>query len=80
MKEIKEIAANYAVGKANDAIDKAVAQAYADGYRDGYKDREEEIPADLRDDRTVFVDLGSSVFNILVYLFPFLVLFDFLEF
>ena len=58
MKEIKEIAANYAVGKANDAIDKAVAQAYADGYRDGYRDREEEIPVDLRDNKTEYVDLG----------------------
>ena len=58
MKEIKEIAANYAVGKANDAIDKAVAQAYADGYRDGYKDRDEEIPVDIRGHSTEYVDLG----------------------
>lgn len=58
MKEIKEIAANYAVGRANDAIDKAIAQAYADGYRDGYKDCEEEIPVDLREKKTKFVDLG----------------------
>ena len=58
MKELKEIAANYAAGKANEAIDKAIAQAYADGYRDGYKDREEEIPIDLRDNKAEFVDLG----------------------
>lgn len=58
MKELKEIAANYAAGKANEAIDKAISQAYADGYRDGYKDREEEIPVDLRDNRTEYVDLG----------------------
>ena len=58
MKEINDIAAKYAVGKANDAIDKAIAQSYADGYRDGYKDREEEIPVDLRDNKTVFIDLG----------------------
>ena len=58
MKEIKEIATNYAVGKTNDAIDKAIAQAYADGYRDGYKDCEEEIPVDLRENKTEFVDLG----------------------
>lgn len=57
MKEIKEIATKYAVGKANDAIDKAIAQAYADGYRDGYKDREEDIPVDLRENKTEFVDL-----------------------
>lgn len=58
MKEIYDIAANYAAGKANEAIDKAIAQAYADGYRDGYKDREEEIPVDLRDNKTEFIDLG----------------------
>lgn len=58
MKELKEIAANYAIGKANEAIDKAIALAYADGYRDGYKDREEEIPVDLRDNKAEYVDLG----------------------
>ena len=58
MKEMEKSAANYAAGKANEAIDKAIAQAYADGYRDGYKDREEEIPVDLRDNKTEFVDLG----------------------
>ena len=55
---ITERAASYAEGKANEAITKAIAQAYADGYRDGYKDRENEIPVDLRDNKTVFVDLG----------------------
>ena len=58
MKELENVAANYAVGKANEAIDKAIAQAYADGYRDGYKDREEEIPVDLRNNKTEYVDLG----------------------
>lgn len=58
MMELLEKAEKYAVGKTIDTIDKAIAQAYADGYRDGYKDREEEIPVDLRDERTVFVDLG----------------------
>jgi len=58
MIKVTEKAEKYVAGKANEIIDKAIAQAYADGYRDGYKDREEEIPADLRDDRTVFVDLG----------------------
>lgn len=56
--EITERAGNYAEGKANEAITKAIAQAYADGYRDGYKDREEEIPVDLRDNKTEYVDLG----------------------
>jgi len=56
--ELTERAGNYAEGKANEAITKAIAQAYADGYRDGYKDREEEIPVDLRDNKTEYVDLG----------------------
>ena len=56
--ELREKAENYAVGKANAAMDKAIAQAYADGYRDGYKDREDEIPVDLRDNKMEFVDLG----------------------
>ena len=58
MKDLKEIAANYAVGKTNEVMDKAIAQAYSDGYRDGYKDREEEIPVNLRDNKTEYVDLG----------------------
>lgn len=58
MMELIEKAEKYAVGKANTAMDKAIAQAYADGYRDGYKDREEEIPVDLRDNKTEYVDLG----------------------
>lgn len=56
--ELIEKAANYAAEKANDAITNAIAQAYADGYRDGYKDREQEIPVDLRDNKTEYVDLG----------------------
>ncbi len=60
MTELTTKAENYAAGKANEAIDKAIAQAYADGYRDGYKDREEEIPVDIRNNKTVFVDLGLS--------------------
>ena len=60
MEELREKAENYAVGKANAAMDKAIAQAYADGYRDGYKDREEEIPVDLRDNKMEYIDLGLS--------------------
>lgn len=56
--ELTEKAEKYSVGKASAAMDKAIAQAYADGYRDGYKDREEEIPVDLRDNKTEYVDLG----------------------
>ena len=56
--DITEKAGKYAEGKANEAMTNAIAQAYADGYRDGYKDREEEIPVDLRDNKTEYVDLG----------------------
>ena len=58
MMEITERANKYADGKANEAITTAIAQAYMDGYRDGYKDREEELPIDLRDKKTEYVDLG----------------------
>lgn len=55
---IIEKADKYADGKANEAITKAIAQAYLDGYRDGYNDREAEIPADFRDNKTIYIDLG----------------------
>lgn len=55
---IIENAKKYAEGKANQAITKAIADAYVKGYKAGYKDREEEIPMDLRDNKTEYVDLG----------------------
>lgn len=55
---IQETAEKYAEGKANQAITKAIADAYVEGYKAGYKDREEEIPMDLRDNKTEYVDLG----------------------
>lgn len=58
MVELTEKAAQYAAEKSNEVIANALAKAYEDGYRDGYKDREEEIPVDLRDNRTEYVDLG----------------------
>lgn len=58
MIELINKAANYAAEKTNEVMTTAIAQAYADGYRDGYKDREEEIPVDLRGNKTEFVDLG----------------------
>ena len=58
MKELKELSANYATEKTNEMMSQIVAQAFADGYRMGYKDREDEIPVDLRDGKTEFVDLG----------------------
>lgn len=56
--ELTEKALNYAEGKVNEVMTKAIAKAYAEGYRDGYKDREDEIPIDLRDNKTEYVDLG----------------------
>lgn len=53
-----EQAKKYAEGKANEAITKAIEEAYIEGYKAGYKDREEEIPMDLRDNKTEYVDLG----------------------
>lgn len=55
---ILEQADKYAEGKANEAITKAIAEAYIAGYKTGYKDREEEIPFELRDNKTEYVDLG----------------------
>lgn len=55
---ILEQAEKYAEGKANQAITKAIAEAYIEGYQAGYKDREEEIPMELRDNKTTYVDLG----------------------
>lgn len=58
MKELTEVAAQYAAEKSNEMMINAIAKAYADGYRDGYKDRKEEIPVDLRSNETEYVDLG----------------------
>lgn len=55
---ILENAEKYAEGKANQAITKAIADVYIEGYKAGYKDREEEIPMNLRDNKTEYVDLG----------------------
>lgn len=58
MKKLKELSANYATEKTNEMMSQIVAQAFTDGYRMGYKDRENEIPVDLRDGNTEYVDLG----------------------
>ena len=58
MKEVTEIAAKYAAEKTNEMMVNAIAKAYADGYRDGYNDKAEEIPVDLRENMTEYVDLG----------------------
>lgn len=57
-KNLFEKADKYATGKANEAITNAIAQAYVEGYKAGYNDRELEIPVDLRDNKTEYVDLG----------------------
>ena len=58
MKELKELSVNYAIEKTNEMFSQIVAQAFADGYRMGYKDRENEIPMDMRNGKTEYVDLG----------------------
>ena len=55
---ILEQADKYAEGKANETITKAISEAYIASYKAGYKDREEEIPLELRDNKTEYVDLG----------------------
>lgn len=57
MVEISEKAGKYAEGKVNEVLNEVVAQAYMDGFRDGYKTRE-EIPVNLHDNTTEYVDLG----------------------
>lgn len=57
MKELKELAAEYAEKKVNEIVSKAIAEIYTDGYCDGYKAHEEDISVNLRDSAE-FVDLG----------------------
>ena len=58
MIELTTKAEKYAAENTNEVMTNAIAQAYADGYHDGYNDREEEIPVDLRANKTEYVDLG----------------------
>jgi len=58
MKEVRQIAAEYAVAQTNEVMSLAIAKAYEDGYRDGYRDRDEELPVDTCTNITEFVDLG----------------------
>lgn len=57
-KNLFEKAEKYATSKINEAITNAITQAYIEGYKAGYNDREMEIPIDLRDEKTEYVDLG----------------------
>ena len=56
--QIDEKAAEYATENANQLLANAIAQAYADGFRDGYQARENEIPVDIQEGKTEYVDLG----------------------
>ena len=58
MIELKEKAGIYAEENVINVLKEAFAKVYADGYRDGYKDREDEIPVDIRGNKTEYVDLG----------------------
>lgn len=58
MENLREKANSYAEENVYNVLKEAFAKVYADGYRDGYKDRTEEIPIDLRDSKTEYVDLG----------------------
>ena len=58
MIELQEKANGFAEEKVLEVLKEAFAKVYADGYRDGFKDREAEIPVDLRDNKTEYVDLG----------------------
>lgn len=58
MEELREKANSYAEEKVHEILKEAFAKVYADGYRDGYNDCKEEIPVDLRDNQTEYVDLG----------------------
>ena len=58
MIELNEKAGIYAEENVINVLKEAFAKVYADGYRDGYKECEEDIPANLSTNQTVFVDLG----------------------
>lgn len=58
MVELKEKANSYAEENVINVLKEAFAKVYADGYRDGYKDCKNEIPVDLRSNKTEFIDLG----------------------
>ena len=56
--EIREKASEYAEGKVNEAMTKAIEQAYIDGYIEGYEKHQEEMPVDINEDETEYIDLG----------------------
>lgn len=56
--DINEKASKYAESKANEGITKMIADAYLEGYKEGYAAREQEIPMEIRDRKTKYIDLG----------------------
>lgn len=58
MKQLNEIANNYASANTVDILKESLAKVYADGYRDGFRDCKEELSVNLRSDITKYVDLG----------------------
>lgn len=58
MEELKVLANSYAEENVINVLKEAFAKVYADGYRDGYMDCQNEIPVDLRNTTTEYVDLG----------------------
>lgn len=62
MEELNLRAANYAEGKANEAMTKAISQAYVEGYQAGYKDGKDEVPVNIpkEDVGAKFIDLGLT--------------------
>ena len=56
--DINEKAFKYAESKANEGITKMIADAYLEGYKEGYAAREQEIPMEIRDRKTKYIDLG----------------------
>ena len=58
MEELREKTMCYAEENVINVLKEAFAKVYADGYRDGYTDREKEIPVNLRESKTTYVDLG----------------------
>lgn len=58
MEELRNKAIDYAEENVFNVLKETFAKVYADGYRDGVKDREKDVPVDLLDGETQYVDLG----------------------
>ena len=58
MEDLRKLSFDYAEKNASEILVNAVAKAYEDGYRDGYRARESELPVNILDGTTEYVDLG----------------------